>query len=111
MDRLKGPLPFLSYRLLSCMIEKEGGHKMPFNCLGDLYKLEIVSILKNKGFNVKDVHELNLILEKMGLLIKSGSHWMTTKAGVKYTIFNGPVLDAQAWHPSIVDLIVKFLKK
>ena len=111
MDRLKGPLPFLSYHLLSCMIEKEGGFIMPYNALGDLYKLEIVSILKNKGFNVKDVHELNLILEKMGILIKSGSHWMTTKAGVKYTIFNGPVLDAQAWHPSIVDLIVKFLKK
>lgn len=84
---------------------------MPYNALGDLYKLEIVSILKNKGFNVKNVNELNLIMEKMGLLIKSGSHWMTTKEGVKHTILNCQTLDAQAWHPSVVDLIVKFLKK
>lgn len=37
---------------------------MPFNCLGDLYKSEIVALLREKGCNVKNVHELNLILGK-----------------------------------------------
>ena len=41
---------------------------MPFNCLGDLYKSEVVSALRKEGFDVKDVHALNVILEKWDLL-------------------------------------------
>ena len=84
---------------------------MPFNCLGDLYKSEIVVLLREKGCNIKDVHELNLIMEKMGLLIHSGNHWLTAKEAVKYTIYNSQVFDVNAWHPSIVDVIYKFIKK
>ena len=84
---------------------------MPYNFLGDLYKREIVEILQKKGFSVKDVHALNLILEKMGILIRSGRNWLTTKEGMKYTIYNGQVFDADGWHPSIVDAVCKYLKK
>lgn len=57
---------------------------MPFNYLGDLYKSEIVVLLRQKGCEIKNVHELNLILEKMGLLIHSGNHWLTAKDAVKF---------------------------
>lgn len=83
---------------------------MPFNCLGDLYKLEIVEILRKKGCQIKNVHDLNLIMEKMGLLIRSGKHWLTSEEAVKFTIYNSQVFDAAAWHLSVVDAIYKFLK-
>ena len=83
---------------------------MPYNYWGDLYKSEIVSLLQNKGCNIKSVHELNLIMEKMGLLIHSGNHWITTKEAVRYTIYKSQT-DADAWHPAIVDVIYEFLKK
>lgn len=84
---------------------------MPFNCFGDLYKAEIVTLLREKGCNIKSIHELNLILEKMGLLIHSGNHWLPSKEGVKYTPYNCQVFDANAWHPTIVNIIYKFLSK
>mgnify|MGYP000293125404 CR=1 FL=1 len=84
---------------------------MPFNYLGDLYKSEIVALLRKKGCDIKNVHELNLIMEKMGLLIHSGKHWLTAKEAVKYTIYNNQVFDADAWHPSIVAVIYKFLNQ
>lgn len=43
---------------------------MPYNCKGDLYKIEIVKKLQNMGFEVKSVNALNKIMEKMGLLIQ-----------------------------------------
>ena len=61
---------------------------MPYNALGDLYKIEVVKRLQKMGCNVKSVHALNLILEKMGILIHSGDHWLTSKNGVKYTIYS-----------------------
>ena len=84
---------------------------MPYNVLGDLYKTEIVKALQEKGFSVKSVHALNLILEKMGILIHSGGHWLTSKEGVKFTIYRSQVFDADAWHPSIITEIVNYLKK
>lgn len=84
---------------------------MPYNCLGDLYKSEIVTLLRKKGCNIKNVHELNLILEKMGFLIHSENHWLTSKEAKKYTIYNDQVFDADAWHPSVVDIIYNFLRK
>lgn len=55
---------------------------MPYNALGDLYKIEVVKRLQKMGCNVKSVHALNLILEKMGILIHSGDHWLTSKTGL-----------------------------
>ena len=51
---------------------------MPYNCKGDLYKIEIVKKLQNMGFDVKSVNALNKIMEKMGLLIHYGNGWCTT---------------------------------
>lgn len=84
---------------------------MPINCFGDLYKSEIVALLREKGCDIKNVHELNLILEKMGILIHSGNDWLTAKEAVKYTIYNSQVFNANGWHPSIVNVIYEFLKK
>jgi len=83
---------------------------MPFNYLGDLRKREIVEALKQQGFDVKSVHALNLILEKMGLVEQNGSIWMTTLEGVKRTIYRSRC-NADAWHPSVVKEIADFLSK
>ena len=83
---------------------------MPYNASGDLFKSEIVKKLQNMGCNIKNVHELNVILEKMGILKHYGNKWLTTDAGVKYTIFRGPVFDAAAWNPSIIKAIYSFLQ-
>ena len=84
---------------------------MPYNCLGDLYKAEIVFLLRKMGCNIKNVHELNLTLEKMGLLIRAGSKLLTCNAGVKYTIYSGQTFNADGWHPEIVKVIYNILKK
>ena len=47
----------------------------------------------------------------MGLLIRSGSKWLTSKEGVKYTIYSGQTFNADGWHPEIVKIIYNFLKK
>ncbi|MCC3351475.1 hypothetical protein [Ruminococcus albus] len=83
---------------------------MPYNALGDLYKIEVVKRLQKMGCNIKSVHVLNLILEKMGILIHSGDHWLTSKEGVKYTIYRSQVVDVDAWHPSIVDAVFEYLQ-
>ena len=67
---------------------------MPYNALGDLYKIEVVKRLQKMGCNVKSVHALNLILEEMGILIHSGDHWLTSKEWVKYTIYSIKYLTA-----------------
>jgi len=82
---------------------------MPFNYLGDLHKIEVVGELNKRGFHVKDVHELNLILERMGLQKRNGRKWLTTKEGVRYTIYNCQIENADAWHPFVVDDIISFL--
>ena len=53
----------------------------------DLYKSEVVSALRKEGFDGKDVHALDVIPEKMGLVEHWGKIWMTTEKGVKHTIF------------------------
>ena len=82
---------------------------MAYNIYGDLYKSEVVSRLQENGYNVRNVHALNLILEEMGLQDRSGSDWVTTDAGVPYTIYRGRVFNADAWHPSIVDAVMNYL--
>lgn len=82
---------------------------MPYNCYGDLYKTEIVARLNSMGCSIKNVHELNLILEEMGILKHYANGWFTTEAGVKYTIYSGPVVNAEAWHPSIVKEVYSYI--
>lgn len=84
---------------------------MAYNCKGDLYKIEIVKTLQNKGFNVKSVNALNKIMEKMGLLIHYSNGWMTTDKGARFSMWHKDVLNSDAWHPEIIEEIAKFLKK
>ncbi len=84
---------------------------MPYNYLGDLYKSEIVVRLQDMGYNVRNVHELNLILEEMGIQEHYGNQWITTDKGVGYTIWRGRVANAEGWHPYIVDDIIDYLKR
>ena len=83
---------------------------MAFNVYGDLHKREVVSYLQEKGCNVKNVHALNVILEEMGLQVRYGNGWLTTDAGVPFTIYKGQILNADAWHPSIVDAVYNYLR-
>lgn len=83
---------------------------MPYNFKGDLYKREIVKILQAKGFAVKSVHALNKIMEAMGLLVHYGNVWQTTDKGSKYSMWHKGVLNSDAWHPELVNEIIKFLK-
>ena len=69
----------------------------------------MLDLLRKKGFDIKNVHELNLILEEMGIQRHSGHHWVSTEKGDKYTIFTTPVCDPQGWHPIIVDDIIQYL--
>lgn len=83
---------------------------MPYNCKGDLYKREIVEKLQNKGFNVKSVNALNKIMEKMGLLIHYANGWATTDKGAKFSIWHKDVINSDAWHPELINEIIKYLK-
>lgn len=83
---------------------------MPYNCKGDLYKREIVEILQNMGFNIKSVNALNKIMEKMGLLIRYGNAWGTTDKGAKFSMWHKGVLNSDAWHPELIDEIIRYLK-
>jgi hypothetical protein len=83
---------------------------MPYNCLGDLYKREIVDKLQKQGYNVKSVNALNKIMEKMGLLIHYGNGWGTTDKGAKFSMWHKGVLNSDSWHPELVDEIIKYLK-
>ena len=84
---------------------------MDFNWMGALTKQEVIALLSNKGCNVKDVHELNLIMEEMGLLICSDGKWSTTKEAEKYTSSNSQIDDEVLWRPSVIDAIYKFTKE
>lgn len=83
---------------------------MPYNPKGDLYKIEIVNKLQDMGFDVKNVNNLNKIMEKMGLLIHYGNGWSTTDKGAKYSMWHKGVLNSDTWHPELIDEIAKFLK-
>ena len=88
----------------------EGEKIMPYNYKGDLYKAEIVKKLQDLGFNVKSVNALNKIMENMGLLVHYGNGWGTTDKGAKFSMWHKGDLNSNAWHPEVVDEIVKFLK-
>ena len=82
---------------------------MAFNYLGDLYKGEVAYRLQNIGYDIKDVHALNLVMEEMGILKKDGDGWFTTDEGLEYQLGNWRERYAQAWHPTLVDAIAAYL--
>lgn len=79
--------------------------------MGDLTIKEVVALLRNRGCNIKDVNELNMIMEEMGLLICSDWKWSITKETEKYTSSNSQVVEETVWRPSVVDAIYKFLEE
>lgn len=83
---------------------------MAYNYKGDLYKREIVKLLQDKGFAVNSVNALNKIMEKMGLLIHHGNGWGTTDLGAKFSMWHKGVLNSDAWHPELVEEIIKYLE-
>jgi hypothetical protein len=82
---------------------------MPYNSKGDLYKREIVKKLQDKGCDVKNVNALNKIMEKMGLLIHYGNGWATTDKGAKFSMWHKGVFNSDAWHPDLINEIIKYL--
>lgn len=82
---------------------------MPYNFKGELYKCEIVKKLQDKGFDVKSVNALNKIMEKMGVLVHYGNGWGTTDKGAKFSMWHKEVLNSNAWHPELIDEIIKYL--
>ena len=76
----------------------------------NLKKYEIVNCLNELGYRINSVHDLNIILEQMGFICRSGKIWVSTIKGWPYTIYNSSGIDADIWHPTIVDEIVKFLE-
>ena len=83
---------------------------MPYNFMGDLYKREIVEKLQKLGYNVKSVNALNKIMEQMGLLVHYPNGWGTTDKGAKFSMWHKGVFNSDAWHPELVDEIIKFLE-
>ena len=83
---------------------------MPYNFRGDLYKREIVEKLQKLGYNVKSVNALNKIMEQMGLLVHYANGWGTTDKGAKFSMWHKGVFNSDAWHPELVDEIIKFLE-
>ena len=76
-----------------------------------LQKIGIVSSLQKRGFSIKNVRELNKILEEMGILQHLANGWVTTKKGLEYSIYRSQCLNADLWYEKIIDAIVDYLKK
>ncbi len=81
---------------------------MRFRSIG---KGSIVFYLREKGCDIKNVHELNLILEEMGLQDRAGSNWITTDAGMPFTIYNCRVQNPDMWRPTVVEAVYDYLSK
>jgi len=83
---------------------------MEFIWMGALTKPEVIALLRNRGCTINNVHELNKIMEEIGVLVRSESQWLITEEAVKYTSSNSQV-DEAIWYPSVVDAIYDFLTK
>ena len=46
---------------------------MPYNCKGDLYKIEIVKKLQEMGIDIKSVNALNKLMEKIREHLDNGT--------------------------------------
>ena len=44
------------------------------------------------------------------MLVHYGNGWGTTDLGAKFSMWHKGVINSDAWHPELVDEIVKFLK-
>ena len=83
---------------------------MEFIWMGALTKPEVIALLRNRGCTINNVHELNKIMEEIGVLVRSESQWLITEEAVKYTSSNSQV-DEAIWCPSVVGAIHDFLTK
>ena len=91
-------------------MKKKEEKSMAYNYKGDLYKMEIVKKLQDMGYNIKSVNALNKIMEAMGLLVHYGNGWGTTDKGAKFSMWHKGVFNSDAWHPELIDEIIKYLK-
>ena len=78
----------------------------------NLKNSEIVGRLRRDyGIDLVSVFRLNKILEKMGIVEKTGNGWHLTEEGRKtYTGWNARVFHPDLWHPDIVDEIARFIE-
>lgn len=78
--------------------------------MSSLKKYQIIQELNKKyGIIIKSVHELNIILEEMGIQKHFGNGWGITDKGIHFTIYNCRVLNANLWREKIVPEIAKYL--
>lgn len=80
--------------------------------MASLKKFQIINELYIKhGIKIKNVRQLNIVLQEMGIHEHIGGFWHTTAKGLVYSIYSSDqVLNADLWHEAIVDAIAKFLK-
>ena len=78
---------------------------MPDSSIKILTKSGIIAYLKKRNHIVNSVNDLNKLLVEMGLQVKNGRYWMTTKKAVPFTIFRDCVANVNSWYPKIVDVI------
>lgn len=76
-----------------------------------IQKVGIVASLQKRGFSIKNVRELNKLLQEMGILNHYANGWETTKKGLEYSIYSSQVLNADLWYEKIVDAIANYLKE
>lgn len=77
---------------------------------GSLTKRDIVKKLNLLGFEVKSVHQLNLILEKMGIIKHCNNGWKTTQAGSRYSTYTYPGFDDDLWNSDLLRDVWEYLK-
>lgn len=68
---------------------------------------ELVDLLNYTGCRVKNVHELNLILEEMGILEKTSNGWLVTEKGGKYS---PRVFQPNSWRKEILPVIGGYIQ-
>ena len=72
--------------------------------------IQVLSELKSKyGIEVGSVQQLNKILEKMGIIVRTSGGWLHTDAGVKFSPF-GKFYRANERLPNKVDHIARNVK-
>ena len=67
--------------------------------------------LNKLGYKIKNVHELNLIMEEMGLIEHVGNSWLTTDKGLEYSMIKVRAYDVKEWHASLIRAVSEFLWK
>lgn len=72
----------------------------------------IVGLLRKKhNIDVGSVFKLHKIMEKMGIIEKTGNGWLLTEKGrISFTGWRDKVFNPDLWHPDIVEAIAEFIK-